>query len=103
MVRPWVEVSNSQRQQIKELNESTGNSMSGMIRETISSFVARKDDSMSIGASHLPKAAREDLRPVTAYLPRSEWDLLVRISQNTGRCKTELVREAVEEYLRESS
>jgi len=33
---------------------------------------------------------------------KSEWDMLNRVSQKTNRLRTELVREAVDEYLRES-
>ncbi len=70
-----------------------------MIREAVSGFVARKDYSISIDASHLPREARENYRQVTTYLSRSDLSLLASISKETGRCKTHLIREAVDEYL----
>jgi len=103
MVRPWVELANYQYEELKKLREKTGKPVSGMIREAVSGFVEKKDYPVGMISSCLPKASRDNHRTVTAYLPRFKWDLLVRISQNTRRCKTELVREAVEEYLRESS
>jgi len=38
---------------------------------------------------------------IKLYFPRSDWDLLEEISKNTGKCKTELIRQAVDEYLGE--
>jgi len=98
MVRPWVDLEKDQYERLKELEENTGRPVSKMIREAVSSFVTKKGYSISIGASHLPNAPKEDYRPVTAYLPRSDLSLLVSISEKTGRCKTHLIREAVDEY-----
>jgi len=70
-----------------------------MIREAITSFITKKDYSISIGALHLPREARENYRRVTTYLSRSDLSLLACISKETGRCKTHLIREAVDNYL----
>jgi hypothetical protein len=70
-----------------------------MIREAITSFVTRRDYSISMGSSHLPKKAREEYRRVTAFLSRSDLSLLGCISKETGRYRTELLRKAVEGYL----
>ena len=102
MVRPWVELEKDQFEHLKKLRENTGKAVSEMIRQAVSQFVGKKDHPLNIATSYLPKGTRDNYRGVTAYLPKSEWDLLVRISQNTGRCKTELVREAVEEYTKNS-
>jgi hypothetical protein len=40
---------------------------------------------------------------VFVYAPQKNWELVKKISWQTKRCKTDLVREAVKEYLRESS
>ncbi|TET10628.1 ribbon-helix-helix domain-containing protein [Candidatus Aerophobetes bacterium] len=100
MARPWVELEKDQYRELKNLNRKTGRPVSGMIREAITSFATKKDYSITIGASHLPRASRENYRRVTAYLCRSDLNLLVSISKETGRCKTHLIREAVDEYLR---
>jgi len=103
MVRPWVELEKDQYERLKELEENTGKRVSRMIREAVSSFVTKKDYSISIGASYLPRATRENCRRVTTYLSRSNLSLLVSISKEMGRCKTHLIREAVDKYLRKSS
>ncbi len=101
MVRPWVELEKDQYERLKELQENTGKAVSEMIRQAIASFVTRKDYSISMGSSHLPKTTREDYRGVTAYFHRSDWNLLEKISKGTGTCKTGLTREAVDEYMTE--
>jgi len=50
-------------------------------------------------SSYLPKASRENYRRVTTYLSRSDLSLLASISDETGRSKNHLIREAVEKYL----
>jgi len=99
MVRPWVELEKDRCERLKELGDDTGKRVSWMIREAVTNFVRRKDYSMSIGASHLPRKARKKYRRVTTYLSRSDLSLLGGISKKTGRCKTHLIREAVDEYL----
>jgi len=68
MIRPWVELPNSQYEQLKELRKKAGRSLSAMIREAVSSFVTKTNYSISMGLSHLPKASRDNCRRVTAYL-----------------------------------
>jgi len=46
MVRPWVELSLDQYEQLKKLRESTGKPISGMIREAVARFVEKKDYSL---------------------------------------------------------
>ena len=99
LVPPWVELEKEQCERLKELQENTGKPVSEMIREAITSFVRKKDYSISISASHLPRATRENYRRVTTYLSRSDLSLLACISKETGRCKTDLIREAVDRYL----
>jgi len=70
MVRPWVELQKDQYERLKELQENTGKAVSEMIREAVFRFVRKKDYSISIGASYLPRATRENYRRVTTYLSR---------------------------------
>jgi len=99
MVRPWVELEKDRCERLKELEENTGKGVSRMIREAVTSFATKKNYSISIGASYLPREARENYRRVTTYLSRSDLTLLASISKETGRCKTYLIREAVDKYL----
>ena len=96
MVRPWVKVSLSQYEKLNRLKEETGRPLSEMIRVCVRRFVRKKDFPVSTTALYLPKGTRDSYKSVSAYFPRSDWRLLEEISKNTGRPKTELVREAVE-------
>ena len=99
MVRAWVKISLHQCQKLKKLREETDNPLSEIIREAVSGFVKKKDFPVSTTASYLAKRTRDKYKAVSAYFSRSDWDLLEEISKNTERCKTELIRQAVDEYL----
>jgi len=70
-----------------------------MIREAVSKFVTKMDYPVKVAASYLPKRTRNRYKNVTAYLPKPEWNLLLKISERTGRCKTDLIREVLRRYL----
>jgi len=99
MVRSWVKVSLSQYEKFKEIKKKSGRPLSEIIREAASQFVQKKKYPASTSVSYLPKGTRDRYKSVSAYFPRSDWDLLQRISKNTRRPKAELVRKAVDEYL----
>ena len=99
MVRPWVKISLSQYQKLNRLTKKRGKSLSEIIREAVSQFVRKKDFPYSAAISYLPKGTRDRYKSVSAYFLRSDWNLLEEISKNTGECKSELIREAVDEYL----
>jgi len=86
---------------LKKLKEKTGKPLSKMIQEAVSRLVRKKDYPVSIDASYLPKATRDEYKTVTTYFPGFDWNLLVRISENTGRRKIDLIRQTVAEYLTE--
>ena len=99
MVRPWVKVSLSQYQKLNRLREETGRPLSKIIRETVSDFVKKKNFFVSGTASCLLKGTKNKYKSVSAYFPRSDWGLLEEIAKNTGKCKTELIMQAVHEHL----
>ncbi len=99
MVRPWVKVSLCQYQKLNRLKEETGRPLSEIIRESVCRFVRKKDFPVSTTVSYLPKGTRDKYKAISAYFPRSDWSRLAEISKNRGRSKTELIREAVDEYL----
>ena len=99
MVRPWVKVSLCQYQELNRLKEESDRSLSEIIREAVSKFVRKKDFPVSTTASYLPKRTRDKYKSVSAYFVRSDWNLLEGISKNTGECKSELIRHAVDEFL----
>ncbi len=99
MVRPWVEVSLCQHEELKRLTEKKDKSLSGIIREAVCKFLKKKDFPVDTALSSLARGTRNGYKSVSAYFPRSDWSLLASISKETGRCKTHLIREAVDEYL----
>jgi len=99
MVRPWVKLSLSQYEKLNKLRETDRKPLSKIIREAVCEFVKKLDFPVSTVASYLPKRTRDKYKSVSAYFARSDWNLLERISKNTGRAKTELIREAVDDYL----
>jgi len=94
-----VKVSLCQYQKLNRLRENSGKSLSEIVREAASPFVRKTDFPASAFASYLPKGTRDKYKSVSAYFARPDWNLLANISKQTGRCKTHLMREAVDEYL----
>jgi len=99
MIRPWVKISLCQYQKLRKLREEKDRPLSQIIREAVSKSVKKKDFPVSTTASYLPKGTRDKYKSVSAYFPISDWNLLERISKNTAKCKTDLIRQAVDEYL----
>ena len=99
MVRPWVKVTLCQYQELKRLTKKRGTSLSEIIREAVCLFLRKKDFAVSGGVSYLPKGTRNRYKSVSAYFPRSNWSLLKEIAKHTAKCKTELIRQALDEYL----
>jgi predicted DNA-binding protein len=99
MVRPWVKISLRQYEKLKRLRERSGKPLSEIVREAVSKFVRKKDFPVSTAVSYLAKGTRNRYKSVSAYFPRSEWILLKEITNNTAKCKTELIRQAVDKYL----
>ncbi len=99
MVRPWVKISLSQYEKLNRLKEETGRPLSEIIRNAVCDFVRKRDFPVSTNASYLPKGTKSKYKSVSAYFPRADWHLLEEISRNTGKCKTDLIRQAVDQYL----
>ncbi len=99
MVRPWVKVSLCQYKELKGLTDKKDKPLSEIIREAVCQFVKKKDFGVSTTSSYLPKGTRDKYKSVSAYFVRFDWNLLEEILKNTVRCKTELIRQAVDEYL----
>ncbi len=99
MVRPWVELSLSQREKLKRPTEKGDKALSEIAREAVRKFAKRKNFPIKTAASYLPKGTTNKYKSVSAYFARSDWNLLQEISKNTGKCKSKLIRQAVDEYL----
>ncbi len=99
MVRPWVKISLSQYEKLNRLKEETGKPLSEIIREAVSGFVRKRDFPCSVAISYLPRGTKSKYKSVSAYFARCDWNLLEEISRNTTTSKTELIRQAVDDYL----
>ena len=99
MVRSWVKVSLCQYQELKRLTEKRGKPLSEIIREGVCEFLKKKEFPAGAAALSLARGTRDRYKSVSAYFPRPDWSLLEEISRNTGKCKTELIRQAGDEYL----
>ena len=102
MVRSFVKISLDQYTELDRLRKERKESLSKLIRRALCYFTKKKEHSVSMLPSFLPASAKDQCKTVTAYFPKGEWNLLKAVSKNTGRCKSELIKEAVDEYLRES-
>ena len=85
------------------MREKRGESLSGIIREAASQFLKKKEFPGSTTVSSLARGTRNRYKSVSAYFPRSDWSLLASIPEETGRCRTHLIREAVDEYLKSTA
>ncbi len=85
--------------ELKRLREKKGKPLSEIIREAVCEFVKKKEFPAGTTVSSLARGTRTSYKSVSAYFPRSDWSLLEEISRNTTECKTELVRQALDEYL----
>jgi len=101
MVRPFVKISLDQYKELNTLRREKKESLSKLIREALSYFTKKKEHFISTLPSFLPACTKDQYKTVTAHFPQHDWSLLETISKNTGRCKTELLRKAVEEYCME--
>lgn len=100
VLRPFVRISLSQYKELDTLRRDKKESLSRLIRDALSSLTKKKEYSASTLPSFLPASTKDKYKTVTAYFPQDEWNSLKIISISTGRCKTDLLEIAVEEYLK---
>jgi len=95
MVRPFVKISVHQYEELDRLRKEKKESLSKLIRESLSYFIEKREHSISVLPTFLPPLTEDQYKTVTAYFPKHDWSALERISKNTGRYRTELLREEV--------
>jgi len=103
MVRSSVKISLDQYRKLHLLRKEKKEPLSKLIREALSHFTREKEHFISTLPSFLSRCTSEQYRTVTAYFPQHSWNSLETISKTTGKCRNELLREAVDGYLRELS
>ena len=89
----------SQMKNLEEMARKQGKATAQVIREAVKRFLNKrtfKRNTFNFDASSVRGTKR-----VYPRFSKSDWDMLNRVSKETNRFRTELVREAVDEYLRE--
>ena len=77
--------------------DSEGRAVTELIREAVKGFLGRPVHERNV--FNLSSSSAEGVTRVYPRLRESDWDALTAISRETGKCRTDLVREAVNEYL----
>jgi len=90
----------SQIKKLEEMARKEGKATAQVIREAVKRFLNRaiyERNTFNFDAS----SARGTKR-IYPRFSKSDWDMLNRVSKKTNRHRTDLVRKAVDEYVRES-
>jgi len=90
----------SQIKKLEKIAQKEEKTTSQVIREAVKRFLNRaiyERNTFNFDASSARGTGR-----IYPRFSKSDWDMLNRVSKKTNRFRTELVREAVDEYLRES-
>jgi len=97
----YVSLYPSQIRKLKEMADSEGKAVAELIREAIRRFLGKslyERNPFSFNPS-----STKGVKRVYPRFSKPDWDILDRISKKTERHPTELVREAVAQYLQESA
>jgi len=87
----------SQIKKLENIAQREGKATAQVIREAVKRFLNRRTferNTFNFDASSARGTGR-----IYPRFSKSDWDMLNRVSKKTNRFRTELVREAVEEYL----
>ena len=102
--KPFVKTSriNLYSFQIKKLEkiaQREGKARVQVVREAVQRFLNRQ--TFKRHTLHFNAPSVKGTKGIYPRFSKSDWDMLNKISKNTGRCKTELLRKAVKEYLKD--
>jgi len=88
----------SQIKNLEKIAQEEGKATAQVIRETVRRFLNKGTFERNTFNFHVPSA--RGTKRIYPRFSKSDWDMLNRVSKKTNRHRTELVREAVDEYLR---
>jgi len=102
--KPFVKTSrinlySSQIKKLEKIAQREGKARVQVVREAVKRFLGKRTFERNTFNFNAPSA--KGTKGIYPRFSKSDWDMLNKISKNTGRCKTELLRKAVKEYLRE--
>jgi len=90
----------SQIKKLEEMAQKEGKATAQVIREAVKRFLNRAFYERN--TFNFDALSAKGTKRIYPRFSKSDWDMLNRVSKKTNRRRTELVREAVDEYLRES-
>ena len=91
----------SQIKKLEKVAQREGRAKAQVIREAVRIFLNRPV--FETNTFNFDAGSAKGTKRIYPCFSKSDWDVLNEISIKTNRFRTELVREAVEEYLRVSS
>jgi len=91
----------SRIKKLENIAQREGKATAQVIREAVKRFLSRALYERS--TFNFDASSARGTKRIYPRFSESDWDMLNRVSKKTNRHRTELVREAVEEYLRESA
>ena len=103
--KPFIKASHvsfypSEIKKLEQMAQREGKATAQVIREAVKRFLNKQTFERNIFNFDTPSA--RGTKRVYPRFSKSDWNILNRVSKKTNRLRTELVREAVDEYLRES-
>jgi len=89
----------SQIKKLEQMAQRDGKATAEVIREAVKRFLNRTIYERSTFNFDAPSA--KGTKRIYPSFSKSDWDMLNRVSKKTNRHRTELVREAVVDYLKD--
>jgi len=89
----------SQIKKLEEMAKREGKARAQVIREAVKRFLDRS--TFERNTFNFDAHSAKGTKRIYPSFSKSDWDMLNRVSKKTNRFRTELIREAVDEYLRE--
>jgi len=91
----------SQIKKLEKIEQRQGKARAQIVREAVRRFLNGR--TFERNTFNFDAFSARGTKRVYPCFSKSDWDMLNRASKKTNKYRTELVREAVDEYLRESS
>jgi predicted DNA-binding protein len=88
-----------QLKKLEKLTQREGRAKAQVIREAVRRFLNRRTSGKN--AFNFDASSAKGEKRIYPRFSKSDRDMLKKISKKTNRFRTDLVREAVEDYLRE--
>jgi len=89
----------SQIKKLEEMARKEGKATAQLIREVVKRFLNRR--TFERNTFNFDAHSARGIKRIYPSFSKSDWDMLNKVSKKTNRFRTELVREAVVDYLKD--